>query len=169
MKSPSLQNVIEKARGSKRYLYLLNAGVARLVPFNKPHKFRIERISMNEIEVSLPNIRRNRNHIKGIHACALATLCELASGLLLLSRLDISKFRIIMKKMEMEYFYQAKTKVSTSFILKEEVFEQIQSMTEKEPYNFKAEVEVFDEAKNKVCTGAVTWQIKSWDMVKTKV
>jgi acyl-coenzyme A thioesterase PaaI-like protein len=169
MKSPSLQKVIEKARVSKRYLYLLNAGVARLVPFNKPHKFRIESITENDIEVSLPNIRRNRNHIKGIHACALATLCELSSGLLLLSRLDISKFRIIMKKMEMEYFYQAKTKVTTSFVLKEEVFEQIKSVAQSEPYHFKAEVDVFDADANKVCTGAVTWQIKSWELVKTKV
>ncbi len=95
---------IEKASQSAFYLWLLNMGLQRAVPFNKPHRFRIQKIEKGKVEIKLPFIRKNQNHIKGLHACSMATLAEYSTGLTLLSCLDPKKYRLIMQKIEMEYF-----------------------------------------------------------------
>lgn len=71
-----LNGLIEKARHSKFYLWVLNFFLLRTVPFNNPHKLKIQSIADDGITMYAANIKSNRNHIKGIHACLLATLCE---------------------------------------------------------------------------------------------
>lgn len=79
-----LFSLIEKAKHSKLYLKILNVMLARSIPFNKPHGFTIKEIYDDGFKISLPYKRKNLNHIKGIHACALATLAEYTSGLTLM-------------------------------------------------------------------------------------
>ncbi len=169
MKKDFLARIIVKAYDSKFYLSLMNLGLNRMIPFNKPHKFKVKQIALNEIEVFLPNIKRNRNHIKGIHACALATLCEMTTGLLLISRLDPSKFRLIMKKLEIEYFYQAKMDVTAKFKLEETEIERIIQEANSDTCTISPQISVFDKNNSLICTAQVNWHIKSWEKVKTKV
>jgi acyl-coenzyme A thioesterase PaaI-like protein len=169
IKSNFLNTYLKKAYTSSFYLYLLNIGLSRIIPFNKPHKFRVIEISPNSIKVLLPSIKRNQNHIKGVHACALATLCEMSTGLLLLSRIDSSKYRIIMQKLEVEYFYQAKRNVVAEFQLKDEMIDEIIKKTEEGAYIFIPEITVNDVQGSKICTAKVSWQVKPWSLVKTKL
>lgn len=166
-----LQNQLQKAKGSKWQLWLLNFGLWRMVPFNSPHKLRVSEITDDSITVSAKNSRVNQNHIHGVHACLLATLCEYASGLSLLSRLDPGEFRIILKSIHMTYHYQAKTDVQVTFkITAEEIEKQILTPLETEDKIFRElQVDAYDLDQNHICTGLVNWQIKSWKKVKTQV
>src|SRR5690606_6131342 len=113
----NLPKIAAKAASSSFYRWLLSKGLNTMVPFNGPHKFEVKEIGSHHLEVQLPYRKKNLNHLKGIHACAMATLAEVSSGFLLVSILDPKKYRLILQKLEMEYHYQAKTSVSARFEL----------------------------------------------------
>lgn len=161
--------LIEKAERSSFYLWILNFASGYFVPFNKPHHFRISKISKNAIEVVLPYRKSNLNHIKGIHACALATLCEYSTGLILLSSTDASQYRIILKNINMTYHYQAKTHVLAKFQLSNTWINENLTvpLKTKDAVFTELTVEVFDPQNNHICTGLINWQVKLWNKVRT--
>jgi hypothetical protein len=167
----NLSSLVQKARHSKFYLWVLNFVLLRTVPFNNPHKIKIQSISYDGISMFVANTRNNRNHIKGIHACLLATMCEYVSGLSLLVHLSPKEYRIILKNIHMTYHYQAKTNVFTKFkFSKKQVEENILIPLKSEEALFKEfTVEVYDENNNHICTGLINWQIKAWKNVKMKI
>lgn len=167
----NIKNIVKKAESSGFYLWILNQGLNRMIPFNKPHGFKVVKINEKSIQAELPFKRRNFNHIKGLHACALATLSEFTTGFLMVSRLDPKKFRIILKTLEMDYHYQGKMKVSATFEITDEWLEKniYGPLKDNESTVVICEVKIFDEKQNHISTGKVHWQVKSWEKVKTKV
>ncbi len=165
-----LQNQLEKARNSAWHLWWLNFGLWRMVPFNAPHGIRITSVTEDSITIQAKKTPNNRNHIKGIHACLLATLCEYVCGLSLLARLNPKEYRIILKSLQMTYHYQAKTAVTVTFTITPEWFEKeiLEPLRTSGKLFKELSVDVFDTAGNHICTGLVNWQIKSWKDVKTK-
>lgn len=119
----------------------------------------------------VPYKKANFNHIKGIHACALATLSEFTTGFLLLTRLDPKKYRLIMQHLSMEYHYQAKMEAYSIFKISEEWLEEkiYKPLESSDSVSVECEVNIHDKAKNHISSGKVIWQIKSWEKVKTKV
>ncbi|MEM9024731.1 MAG: DUF4442 domain-containing protein [Bacteroidota bacterium] len=166
-----LQSLVTKARQSKRGMAFLNWAMQREIPFNKPHRFRILEISENRVQVAIPYRKSNLNHIKGLHACAMATACEYASGLLLLTKLGEKNYRLIMESMHMAYHYQGKTDAVATFEisderLQKEALEPLQSV---EKVVLPCEILLHDAQGNHLCTGTTHWQLKRWDKVKTKL
>jgi acyl-coenzyme A thioesterase PaaI-like protein len=160
-----------KARTSSFYRMLLNFTVGRMVPFNKPHRFRILEVGDDHIKTLIPYRKSNLNHIKGLHACALATISEFTTGLLLLARLDAKKYRLIMKRLEMDYHYQGKMDATAVFTitndwLEGEIFAPLKNQ---ESVVVECEIKIHDKAGNHLTTGRVFWQIKDWSRVKTKI
>jgi len=166
----NLKKLIAGAKGGGFGLWKLNFVLQRGIPFNKPHNIRITSIGDHSVKVKIPYKRSNLNHIKGIHACGLATACEYASGFVLLMQLGSSKYRLIMESLEMKYHYQAKMGATAAFelgteALKAQVLDPLK--TEEKVY-IRCEIPCYDEKGNHVCTGYTNWQIKAWDKVKTK-
>lgn len=163
-------SLFEKAKNSKRHLKLLNFGLARMIPFNKPHGFKITELNDWSVKVSIPYKKANFNHIKGIHACALATASEYSTGLVLLNRLNPKVYRIIMQKMEMNYHYQAKMDTIVSFEINQEWLDKevINPLETNESVVINCEVVSHDVQGNHLTTGNIFWQVKPWDKVKTK-
>ena len=164
------RKIIEKAKTSDFHLRLLNLGLNRGVPFNKPHGFKVTKIENDRVETFLPYKKRNLNHIKGLHACALATLSEFTTGLLLISKLDPEKYRIILQTLTMDYHYQGKMNAYAVFELDDtamerEVYAPLQGQ---DAILMNCVVKVHDVDGNHLTTGQVKWQVKSWDKVKTK-
>lgn len=162
---------IDKAKSSSFYLRLLNWQMRRMIPFNKPHGFQIMELTDTEIRTRIPYTKRNFNHIKGLHATAMATLCEFTSGFLLISRIDPRKYRIILTKLKMEYFYQGKTDGFGSFRLSDEwIEENIYKVLESDESTVvECPVKIVDSQGNHLATGISHWQVKNWLKVKTKV
>ena len=162
--------LISRAENSGFYLWLLNLVSSRAVSFNKPHCFTIKHITKQSIHVELPYKKSNLNHIKGMHACALATLCEYCTGIVLLSALDASLYRIILKNIHITYHYQAKKAVHAKFELAKEWIQAniIIPLKNNDAVFSEFKIEVYDTQNNHICTGLINWQIKSWKNVKTK-
>ena len=162
--------ILQKARTSGFYRKLLNWSLDRKVPFNKPHGFEIVDIGDYHLNIRIPYKRKNFNHIRGLHACALATISEYSTGFLLLTKLDGKKYRLIMQRLEMDYHYQGKMDAVATFVISEEwlnekVFVPLKTT---EAVVIPCEVKIHDTAGNHLTTGKVFWQIKDWQKVKTK-
>jgi acyl-coenzyme A thioesterase PaaI-like protein len=163
--------IFKKAAHSSFYLWLMNRALNRLIPFNGPHSFEVLEVSPNHIRTKLPFKRKNLNHLKGLHACALATLSEITGGLLLISRLGFKNYRIILKELKMEYHYQGKTNAYANFEVEEAWMktEVINVLEEQGEVTVPCVVKSYDEMGNHICTGTTYWQIKTWQKVKTKI
>lgn len=165
-----LQKLLNRARTSGFYRWLLNRVLDRMIPFNKPHGFTILNVTDNGLKVLLPYKKRNLNHIRGLHACALATVSEFTTGFLLVSRLDARKYRLIMQRLEMDYHYQGKMDAVAEFSLPSGWLEQhiYEPLTNQESVVVVCEIKIHDAKGNHLTTGQVHWQIKDWTKVKTK-
>ena len=165
-----LKKLLERARHSEFYRWILNVGLRRMVPFNRPHHFEVVDLGEDHVKILIPYRRSNLNHIKGLHACALATISEYATGLILLSKLGFDQYRIIMQRLEMDYHYQGKTNAFAEFSMTNDSIERtIKTPLEtQESVVIKCEVKVNDAQGRHLTTGNVHWQIKKWANVKTK-
>ncbi len=165
----NFEKIFEKAKDSSFQRWMLNKGLSAKIPFNSPHKFSIDAISENGLIISIPFIRRNKNHIGGIHACALATLCEYITGLCISRKFSPDEYRIILKEIKITYHYQAKMQVNTHFELNQNLASEILNELKSADAIFSSfYVEVYDAEKNHICTGSIQWQIKLKSSVKTK-
>lgn len=163
--------VLQKASHSSFYRKLLNIILWKKIPFNKPHGFRITQVLKDGFEITMPYKRNNLNHINGLHACGLATLCEFVAGLTLLRKIGTSQYRLIMESLQMKYFYQAKMDVSVRFELDDKWVEKHvkKPLQTQDAIFVELNVPVYDTQKNLICSGTTRWQVKKWDKVRTKV
>lgn len=163
--------LLKKAKHSPFYLRILNWSLDRMIPFNKPHRFRITEIGDYHIKTKIPYRKSNFNHIRGLHACALATISEFTTGFLLVSKLDAKKYRLIMKRLEMDYHFQGKMDAFAEFNVSETWFDDkiYKPLKTQESVEVKCEVKIHDEKNNLLTTGQVYWHVKDWQKVKTKV
>ena len=165
-----LENIVKRSYSSSFWLSILNYGLWVKIPFNKPHRLRIKSLSENSITVHIPYIRKNLNHLKGIHACALATASEYACGFLLISRLSADKYRLIMRSMHVDYTKQGKSDLFVKFNLAEERIEIIKNKLQNEPQCLEIlEVEVRDAHQNLISVAKLEWQLKEWTKINSKL
>ena len=166
-----LKGLIEKARHSAFWNWILNQGLLRGIPFNHPHRLWVNKLTESDIEISIPYRKSNLNHLKGLHACVLATASEYATGLLLIQRLDPEKYRIIMQRMEMQYLYQGKQDSVAKFSISEEWLqtEVLKPLETSESIIISADVNTYDRSGNQLTAGKVFWQVKNWKSVRTKL
>ncbi|HEU5289681.1 MAG TPA: DUF4442 domain-containing protein [Cyclobacteriaceae bacterium] len=167
----SPDEVLQKAKTSSFYKWILNWSMDRMVPFNKPHGFKIVEVDDYRLKILIPYRRSNFNHIRGLHACCLATVSEYTTGFLLISSLDMKKYRLIMQRLEMDYHYQGKMTSTAEFVISKEWIEEkvITPLQTQDAVVIPCEVKIHDEKGNHLSTGRVFWQIKDWAKVKTKV
>lgn len=162
--------ILEKAKHSAFWLWVLNRAHLRMVPFNLAHKFEIVAFSGDRLKARIPYRRSNFNHIRGLHACALATLSEFTTGFLLLTRLDATRFRIIMQRMEMDYHYQGKMDAFAEFSISEDWYRTqiLDPLATADAVVVPCVIKIHDLQGNHLTTGTVYWQVKNWSKVKTK-
>ncbi len=162
--------IVEKAKTSAFYLWLLNWSFTRMIPFNRPHGFKIIEIGDYHVRTMIPYKTRNLNHLKGLHACALATITEITGGFIFVMKLDPTKYRIILKKLEINYLYQGKTDAFGEFRISEEWISKnvIEPLKENESVEVVSEVNIVDAQGKQLTNGRTIWQIKDWTKVKTK-
>jgi len=161
-----LNALFSKAQHSGMWLWILNATLRFLIPFNAPHGIRIRSLTRNTIAVELPFKRANKNHVGGLHACALATASEFATGVVLLQQLG-DNYRILMKSLQMEYVYQGRTAAVIEFSVETGWIEReiISPLNTVESVVIEVTARATDITGNHLCTGIVRWHVKRWDRV----
>ena len=121
--------------------------------------------------MEIPYWRINQNHIRGMHACALATAAEMCSGLSILELVDPKQYRMIMRTLRMDYHYQAKKRtVALCAPTSQEITEKVvRPLESSDAVEYTNTVQLNDAAGNHIATGTVTWQVKPWSKVRTKM
>ncbi len=64
-------------------IWLISKMLGHTVKLLGTTKTRIVQLTPQHSEITIRNLRRNRNHIGGVHACAMALAAETATGLLI--------------------------------------------------------------------------------------
>lgn len=165
-----LHALLQKSRSNPRYLWLLNLVVRYIVPFNKPHNIKIKTVGNDFVETTIPYSKKNFNHVKGIHACAIATIGEFSAGLTLMCQFSPLAYRIILSRLEIDYLYQAKKPLVAKAILTEiDKNNILQMLSSQEKTSQMMMTEIIDTDQQKIAFVKSTWQIKDWKKVKTKI
>lgn len=157
---------MQSSWGLKKLNFLLH----RFIPFNRPHKLMITELKKESAKVRIPYIKKNLNHIKGIHACCLATATEYVSGIVIGNKYGMNKYRLIMQTLDMEYLYQGKMESFSEYILTDDILKSIDDFEAgtEDKVIIICEVKTHDTEGNHICTGKVKWQLKKWSKVRTK-
>ena len=164
-----IYSLIKKAGHSKYQLWLLNFILKFAIPFNKPHGFKIIKINTQGITTFARYRKKNFNHLRGIHACAIATVGELAAGLSLINHFSPGQYRFIMSHLTVDYHYQAKKDIFAHATLSEEDKANIiLQLKDNEKVSQTIITDVYDTNQAKIATMKTVWQIKDWKKVKTK-
>lgn len=161
--------LFEKARNSSFQMKKLNFLLHRMIPFNHPHRLKVTKLETDDTRVLIPFIRKNKNHLNGLHACVLATGAEYCSGLVMLQHLGVKDYRLIMKSMDVQYHYQAKMDAVARFGMTKETLEStvIRALKEEGVAAISCDIQVHDIAENHICTVTTHWQIKEWKKVRS--
>jgi len=109
------------------------------------------------VRTRLPYKTKNLNHLKGLHACALATLTEITGGFIFVTQLDPESTGSFWKKLEVDYLYQGKTNAFAEFRITdtwmaEKVINPLQTATSVEVVS---EVAIVDEKGNQLTQAAL--------------
>ena len=158
----------DKARGGQPFW--LNGFFRRALPFIAPHGIRIVEMGDALVRVSLPNRRRNKNHLNGMHACAMATACEFASGLAVLERFNMEDYRLIMHRLEMDYHRRpslggCESRAAIPPELEKQIIKELSSSKD-QASRFSMVSELFDAEGELVATAQVHWHVKPWVAVR---
>lgn len=139
------------------------------IPFNKPHKFKFVEMADKSTRLSLPLIRVNKNHLGGMHACAIATLGEYPAGLTLIKYFGSTRYRIVMAEINIKYLKQAKTDLIGHAEITDEDIAKVESElnTEKKS-TLVVKTNILNTSDEVVAEVYSTWQLKDWDAVSFK-
>lgn len=133
-----------------------------VIPFNRPHRLRVQRLSEEECVVVLPRRRRNLNHLGTLHACALATAAEYASGLTVLSVLGTGGVRLIMSNLNMTYVRRAESECKAHAVMGEETRTELQSALRQDGRaSLVLRSRVVDSDGEVVANAEITWHVKA--------
>lgn len=163
-----IERILDKP--SSIEMIVLDKVLKFMIPFNSPHGFKLLALNDEEIKIRLPYKNKNLNHLKGIHACAIATVGEFCAGMSLIRSFPMSKYRPILAKLEAEYLYQGKTDLIGSIkIVPDKILAVKDEIETAGKSLIELETVLTDKNQNVVAKVRTTWQIKSWDKVKTKM
>jgi len=162
-----LANLLEKKTIYQKPL--LNQFISKFIPFNGPHGFKV--LQMDEtVQIKIPYKRKNMNHVKGIHACAIATLGELCAGFSMMKHIPVDRYRFIMSNLSVEYFFQGKTDLLGQASLDSKEIEMIlQKLKSADSAYIEILSKITDIEGNHVANVTSKWQLKDWKEVKLKV
>ncbi|UOO81925.1 DUF4442 domain-containing protein [Uruburuella testudinis] len=116
--------------------------MGRFVPFLGTAGLHFDTIRRETVRVSLRNRRPVQNHIKGIHACAMALLAETATGFAVQMNTPDDKL-ILLKSMNIQYVKRSEGNMYAVAHVSDEMAALLQT---EERGNFTVPCEVGDES-----------------------
>ena len=162
-----ISTLLHQAKSSSFALKKLNFFMRMGVPFNRPHRIVIRQVEDHSINCSIPYIKRNFNHLNGIHACAMATVGEYCAGLCLLLSFKPELYRLIMKKIEVEYHFQGRQNLQSRCKINPKDFDELSIQLEQSDSSLQnMTTEIHDDDNNHVATVLTIWQVKPWSKVR---
>jgi uncharacterized protein (TIGR00369 family) len=121
---------------------ILSRMFGRIVPFIGTAGLRFEEVGAERLVVSVRNRRKVHNHIKGVHAAAMALLAETATGFVMAMNVPDDKL-VLLKSMKVDYQQRASGNMRAVATLSREQIEAIRQM---DKGNFMVPVTVSDDS-----------------------
>lgn len=139
-----LQRAVKKLENYPKAWYkpLLSWTIGRNVPFVGTAGIRFEKMTTEEVVITLKNRKKVRNHIKQIHAAATALLAETATGMMVGMNLPDDKLPL-MKTMKVNYVKRSQGAMKAVATLTPE---QVQLLHSEDKGEVLVKVTVTDEA-----------------------
>lgn len=125
----------------------------KVVPFISTAGCDFEKITNEEVIVSIENKRKARNHIGQLHAAAMALIAETASGFVLAMNMPDDKLNLI-KSMKVSYLKRTKGKMTAVAKITPEQVAKLQS---EEKGDVMIEVHVTDESGQEPIACEMNW------------
>jgi acyl-coenzyme A thioesterase PaaI-like protein len=105
---------------------LVSFMLGNVVPMVGSAKLRFEEVTNARVVVTIRNRRRVQNHIKGVHAAAMALLAETATGFCVGMNVPDDKLPLI-KTLKVDYLKRAQGDMKAVAQLRPEQIQQIQT------------------------------------------
>lgn len=131
----------------------LSLAVGKVVPFVGTSRLRIEELTQERVVASIRNRRRIQNHIKGVHAAAMALLAETASGFAVGMNLPDDKLPLI-KSFKVDFKKRTKGDMRVVATLTPEQRERLKT---EERGDLPVEVHVTDESGSEPIQCEMLW------------
>jgi len=128
--------------------WLFSRLLGLMVPYSASIGARVERFDPGHVVVTLRERRRVRNHLRSVHAIALANVGELSTGLALLGAMG-PEVRGILTSIEVRYLKKARGRLRT------EARTSIPEVTARTEH--VVEATITDEGGTVVATVAARW------------
>lgn len=133
-----------------------------VIPFNRPHRLTVEFLSDDCCQVALPFRRRNRNHVGSMHACAMATAAEYASGLCVLSAFGVGEVRLVMANLQIQFSRRAHGNCVAKAQLPGHVLRDVRmKLKQQGRCAFDLRSVVRDAQGEEVAEAQITWHLKA--------
>lgn len=123
-----------------------------MVPYTGALGARVESLDPGRAVITLRDRRGVRNHLRSVHAVALANLAEFVSGTAMLTALPTG-VRGIVTRLEIEYFKKARGTITGRATI-------VLPQTIDQPLTLHPEAELFDNAGDLVARARVTWKVQ---------
>ncbi len=133
--------------------FILTRAFGRVVPFLGTAGLRFEEVSRQRLVVSLRNRRKVQNHIKGVHAAAMALLAETATGFVVGMNVPDDKL-MLLKSMHVNYTRRSQGNMCAVATLDDA---QIQRMYNEEKGDVTVTVAVTDESGEQPVSCEMVW------------
>jgi acyl-coenzyme A thioesterase PaaI-like protein len=106
---------------------LVSFMLGNVVPMVGSAKLRFEEVTTDRVVVTIRNRRRVQNHIKGVHAAAMALLAETATGFCVGMNVPDDKLPLI-KTLKVDYLKRAQGDMRAVAQLRPEQIQQIRTL-----------------------------------------
>ena len=124
--------------------------LGRKVPYTGTIRARVEELTPGYAKVRMADRRKLRNHLRSIHAIALANLGELATGLAMMAALPADA-RGIPMEIKIEFLKKARGEITAEA--------QCSLPDVSERHEHPAEALLFDEEGDKVARFSARWMV----------
>jgi acyl-coenzyme A thioesterase PaaI-like protein len=131
--------------------WLFARALGRIAPYTGALGARVEALEPGRSVVTLRDRRGVRNHLRSVHALALANLAELASGTAMLTALPAGT-RGIVTRLEIDYLKKARGTITGRSVVSLPPIDG--------PVELHPEAELFDAGGDLVARARVTWKVQ---------
>jgi acyl-coenzyme A thioesterase PaaI-like protein len=125
----------------------------RIVPFLATSGLRFDEVGAHKMVVSLRNSRRVQNHIKGVHAAAMALLAETSTGFVVAMSMPDDKL-MLLKSMTVHYLRRSQGDMRAEAVLSAE---QIERFYREDKGDVTVSVRVSDESGEEPIHCEMVW------------